>query len=143
VDTSPPETITALIARLKVTDVRVFSLSLSGSLRATTPRAKHKPKNPAPVPPDPMFAEADQELRAIAEFTGGRSYFPRTSADFSSACAEIAQLVRHEYSLSFSAPAHDAAVHALEVRVTTSETSPASPSPVYRISHRSAYLAPD
>jgi Ca-activated chloride channel homolog len=143
VDTSSTETIAALIARLKVSDVRVFSLSLSGSLRATPPRPRHKKKGPEPAPPDPMFAEADQELRSIAEFTGGRSYFPRTSAEFTGACDEIAQLIRHEYSLSFAAPVHDAAIHSLEVRVSMAASSPAIPPPVYRVSHRSAYLAPE
>lgn len=146
VDTSPAETIVALFARLKLSDARVFSLSLSGSLRASP--LKHKKKNPPPAAPDPMFEEADQELRSIAEFSGGRSYFPRTPDEFASACAEIAELVRHEYSLSFAAPVHDAAIHSLQVFVTIAPSSPAAPAPatpapVYRISHRSAYLAPE
>src|ERR1700687_537035 len=148
VDTSATETIVALFARLKLSDARIFSLSLSGSLRASPPRPGRKKKNPPLAAPDPMFEEADQELRSIAEFTGGRSYFPRTPAEFTSACAEIADLVRHEYSLSFAAPIPDAAIHSLQVFVPIAPSSPASPSPatpppVYRISHRSAYLAPE
>lgn len=148
VDTSAPEVITALFARLKLADVRVFSLSLSGSLRASQPRPKRKEKNPVAAPSDPMFAEADQELRALAESTGGRSYFPITPAEFKNACAEIAQLVRHEYSLSFVPPAHDAAVHSIEVRVIITPPSPSTPSsnappPTYRVDHRSAYVAPE
>lgn len=142
VDTSEQEAITAFFARLKPADVRVFSLSLSGSLRATPPRPKHKQKNPPPAQPDPMFAEADQELRLIAESTGGRSYFPNTAAEFKSACAEIAQLIRHEYSLSFTPPARDSAIHTLEVRVNTAPPSPGAPPPTYRVDHRPAYLAP-
>jgi Ca-activated chloride channel family protein len=141
VDTSPPEASTAFFARLKIADVRVLSLSLSGSLRAARPRAKHREQNAAATP-DPMFAEADQELRALAASTGGRSYFPRNPAEFKNACAEIAQLVRHEYSLSFIPPVHDAAIHSLEVRVITAQSSPNAPPPAYRVDHRPAYLAP-
>jgi VWFA-related protein len=148
VDTSTPEVITAFFARLKVADVRIFSLSLSGSLRAPQPRPRHKEKNPVTTPPDPMFAEADQELHALAESTGGRAYFPRTSAEFKNACAEIAQLVRHEYSLSFVPSTHDAAIHSIDVRIPTASPSPSAPQssnaapPAYRIDHRPAYLAP-
>ncbi|GAC1617499.1 MAG: hypothetical protein PVS2B2_14280 [Candidatus Acidiferrum sp.] len=141
VDTSAPEAITAFFSRLKLADVRVLSISLSGSLRASQPHARQKKQNLAPAP-DPLFGEADQELRALAESTGGRSYFPRTTAEFKNACAEIAQLVRHEYSLSFAPPAHDAAIHSLAVRVLTAPPSPNAPSPSYRVDHRPAYLAP-
>lgn len=149
VDTSAPEVITSFFARLKIADVRIFSLSLSGSLRASPPRPRHKEKNPVTAPPDPMFAEADQELHALAESTGGRAYFPVSSVEFKNACAEVAQLVRHEYSLSFVPPAHDAAIHSIDVRVITTPPNPSSsPSssalpPTYRIDHRPAYLAPE
>jgi VWFA-related protein len=141
-DTSPPEVITALFARLKLADLRIFSLSLSGSLRASHPGPKHKEKNLPVAPPDSVFAEADQELRALAESTGGRAYFPLTSAEFKNACAEIAQLVRHEYSLSFVPPAHDAAVHSIDVRIISTAPSPNKAAPSLRIDHRPAYLAP-
>ena len=149
VDTSAPEVITAFFARLKIADVRIFSLSLSGSLRAAPAHAKRKAKNPVTAPPDPMFAEADQELRALAESTGGRAYFPLTSAEFKNACAEIAQLDRHEYSLSFVPPTHDAAIHSIDVRVITTPPNPSAPPssnavpPAYRVDHRPAYLAPE
>jgi Ca-activated chloride channel homolog len=141
VDTSAPDAITAFFTRLRIADVRVLSLSLSFSLRAAKPRSRQGEKNAA-VAPDQLFAEADQELRALAESTGGRSYFPRNSAEFKNACAEIAQLVRHEYSLSFTPPAHDAAIHSLEVRVITAPPSRDAPPPSYRVDHRPAYLAP-
>jgi Ca-activated chloride channel family protein len=155
VDTSAPEVITSFFARLKIADIRIFALSLSGPLRASQPRARHKEKNPVAAPPDPMFAEADQELFALAESTGGRAYFPLSSAEFKNACAEIAQLVRHEYSLSFVPPAHDATIHSIDVRVITTPPSPSTPAnpsapsssnappPTYRIDHRPAYLAPE
>jgi VWFA-related protein len=138
VDTSSPEIIDAVFARIKLTDIRVFTLSLSGSLRGSPPATKRKNKNPVPAPADNLFAEADAELRALAQSTGGRSYFPLTSAEFKTACAEIAQLVRHEYSLSFAAPAHDAAIHSIDVRISTPGAQPST----LRMDHRGAYLAP-
>jgi hypothetical protein len=57
--------------------------------------------------------------------------------------AEIAQLVRHEYSLAFAPPVRDGMVHSLEVRVNVPLT-PTANAPVvsYRVDHRQAYLAP-
>jgi hypothetical protein len=57
--------------------------------------------------------------------------------------AEIAQLVRHEYSLAFAPPVRDALVHSIEVRVNAPQTRTPNTQPVaYRIDHRQAYLAP-
>jgi len=138
VDTSSPEVIDTVFARIKLADIRIFTLSLSGSLRGSPPPTKRKNKDATPAPADTLFAEADAELRALAQSTGGRWYFPRTSAEFKTACAEIAQLVRHEYSLSFTPPAHDGAIHAIDVRIST----PGAQLSTFRMDHRGAYLAP-
>jgi hypothetical protein len=80
-----------------------------------------------------VFAQADQSLRALSEATGGRVYFPRNTKEFDRAYAEIAQLVRHEYSLAFAPPSRDGRLHSIEVKVNRSS---------YRVNHRRAYLAP-
>jgi hypothetical protein len=80
-----------------------------------------------------VFAQADQSLRALSEATGGRVYFPRNTKEFDRAYSEIAQLVRHEYSLAFVPPSHDDRLHSIEVKVKGSS---------YRVDHRQAYLAP-
>jgi Ca-activated chloride channel family protein len=148
-DTSPPEIASALMTRVKTSDVRILALSLSGELRQRAPNQKDSKtrKNKDHVSPEKSaiaaqgFAEADQLLTALTQATGGRVFFPNSAQDFAAVYAQIAQLVRHEYSLAFVPPAHDGKPHTIDVRITP-PTMPDAPAPTYRIDHRSAYLAP-
>jgi Ca-activated chloride channel homolog len=147
IDTSPPNQSAAIFARLKTSDVRLLALSLSGEMRNPPPAGKNKNKIPSEKSAiaEQGFADADRLLKQMTEATGGRAYFPKNTRDFSEAYAEIAQLVRHEYSLAFAPPAHDGKLHAIEVRVTPESepaASPIAPAPAYRIDYRRAYLAP-
>jgi Ca-activated chloride channel homolog len=150
-DTSPPEIASALMTRVKTSDVRILALSLSGELRQPAPNRKDSKtkKNKDHVPAEKSaiaaqgFAEADQLLTALTQATGGRVFFPNSAQDFAGVYAQIAQLVRHEYSLAFVPPAHDGKPHTIDVRVTPpSATQSDAPPTAYRIDHRSAYLAP-
>jgi VWFA-related protein len=153
-DTSPPTAAQNLLARLKFTDVRILAISLGGELRGTKPTEKKHSRKDQPPPEKAQataetFAQADEELKSIADANGGRAYFPRTTKDFTAVFAEIAQLVRHEYNLGFVPTAHDGRLHSIEIRITGSATTN-SPSdgfhPLagasYRVDHRQAYLAP-
>jgi Ca-activated chloride channel homolog len=144
-DTSPPNKSESLLTRLKTADVRILAVSLSGELRNPPPSPKHKNKAPSEksAVAEQGFADADHLLTVLTQATGGRVYFPKNAKDFSGAYAEIAQLVRHEYSLAFAPPAHDGKLHAIEVRVSAaSGASPSTPVPAYRVDYRRAYLAP-
>jgi Ca-activated chloride channel homolog len=149
VDTSADTDATAILERLKTADVRILAVSLSGELRNPAPSGKTNGKNKTRLPSEKAvaaekgFAEADQLLKVITEVTGGRAYFPNSTKDFSSAYAEIAKLVRHEYSLAFAPPAHDGKLHAIEVRVSATPSAPPTTlPPAYRVDYRRAYLAP-
>jgi Ca-activated chloride channel family protein len=144
VDTSPTAAAENLVALLKSTDVRVLAISLGGELRGSNSiEKKHSRKDPPPSEKAQAaaegFAEADEELKAIAEANGGRVYFPRNTKDFAAVFAEIAQLVRHEYNLGFVPPTHDAKLHLIDVRVTNSDPSTTA---TLRVDHRQAYVAP-
>jgi VWFA-related protein len=147
VDTSAPGEAQALYERLKTSDVRLLAMSLSGELRnpPPNPKQKNKPLSEKAVATEQAFAEADQLLRTLTEATGGRAFFPQNARDFAEVYAQIAQLVRHEYSLAFAPPAHDGKVHVIEVRVSPrpapNSTSSAA-QPAYRIDYRRAYTAP-
>jgi hypothetical protein len=78
------------------------------------------------------FERANQLLKRMAEATGGRAYFPATEKEFNSSYAEIAQLVRHEYSLAFAPPARDGTVHFIQVRVGAPQAA-SPPAVSYRI----------
>lgn len=141
VDTSPMNESALVIQQLKTSDVRLLAVSLMGGLQNPQPSGKKKLSAANPTQSSLEFERANQLLKRMAESTGGRAYFPATEKEFVSAYAEIAQLVRHEYSLAFAPPARDGTVHFIQVRVG----SPQAPAPLaapYRIDHRQAYLAP-
>jgi Ca-activated chloride channel family protein len=145
VDTSPEATITNLLARLRLSDVRVLAVSLGGALETPKPAVKSKktgPKTALALSTSADFREAGRLLNALASSSGGRTYFPSSAEDFRYTYAEIAQLVRHEYSLAFIPPRRDAAAHSIEVRVTPASSGSNAPPPTYRVDHRQAYLAP-
>jgi Ca-activated chloride channel homolog len=141
VDTSPSSEWGVLLQRLKTSDVRILAVSLTGELRSPPSNRKKKTSSNNPAPASPQFEEADRLLKRVAEATGGRAYFPKNAHEFSAVYAEIAQLVRHEYSLAFAPAAHDEKIHSIEVRVSPAVAANAS-TPNYRVDHRQAYLAP-
>lgn len=134
VDSTPGSKWEAIERRLETSDVRVLAVSLSGDLRKSTMhkvQTREEKKDRALL--NQGFAAADQSLRELARTTGGRVYFPKKQEDFDQAYAEIAQLIRHEYSLAFVPPAHDGQVHAITVKVQGLERT---------AGHRQAYRAP-
>jgi Ca-activated chloride channel homolog len=134
VDTSSPENWQILQRKLNTSETRLLAVSVSGDLRKPVKGRKLSHDEKADqVMVKQVFAQADQSLRALSEATGGRVYFPRNTKEFDRAYAEIAQLVRHEYSLAFAPPSRDGRLHSIEVKVEHSS---------YRVDHRQAYLAP-
>jgi Ca-activated chloride channel family protein len=149
VDTSPENAMEATLQTLRVSDIRLLAVSLTGGLQI--PRATGKKNSPATTPPAAdslqtaqQFAQAAQLLKQMAESTGGRAYFPSNKKELDATYAEIAQLVRHEYSLAFAPPQRDGAVHTIQVHLTPALPSqkPNTPAPDYRLDHRQAYRAP-
>ncbi|HUE43821.1 MAG TPA: VWA domain-containing protein [Candidatus Sulfotelmatobacter sp.] len=162
-DTSSPSDIDAALTRLKISDVRLLAISLSGAMRATAqpPTGKKKNKKDKTAHEEEAqkaaakaafaqqgFDEADRLLRALTDATGGQVYFPDNPRDYATMYAQIAQRIRHEYSLAFTPPAHDGKVHNIEVRVTPPDTttpsaqSTAPSAPTYNVAARRAYVAP-
>jgi VWFA-related protein len=141
VDTSPMNESSLVIQQLKISDVRLLTVSLMGSLQNPPPSGKKKLSAANPPQSAVEFERANQLLKHLAEATGGRAYFPATEKEFHSAYAEIAQLVRHEYSLAFAPPERDGIVHFIQVRVSAPQAA-TPPAASYRIDHRRAYPAP-
>lgn len=156
-DTSPTASVAALEQKLRVSGVRIFTVSLNGELRSPiSPDTSHQSKKgkaaqqsekahrDKAVFAEGEFTRADAFLSQIAEMTGGRAFFPRTAAQFAAAYAQIAEQVRHEYSLAFAPPAHDGQLHKIRAEVNNSASAPSSSAALrpYRLAHRQAYLAP-
>lgn len=143
VDTSLANQPAMVLQQLKTGDVRLFAVSLSGGLQSTQPAAKKKTPTKNSTETAQQFAQANQLLEQMAEATGGRAYFPASAKAFDQAYTEIAQLIRHEYSLAFAPPVRDGLFHSIEVRidavkVSNSNTKASS----FRLDHRRAYVAP-
>jgi Ca-activated chloride channel homolog len=133
-DTSPPENWQIVQQKLKTSDVRILAVSLSGDFRKPVKGKKRVMPNPAERESvNEGFRKADESLQQLSAATGGRVYFPRDATEFNRAYAEIAQLIRHEYSLAFAPPAADGQLHSLKVKTKNSS---------YQVDHRQAYLAP-
>lgn len=145
VDTSSTKQIQDLLNRLQISDVRILAVSLIGDLRNPPPPNKKKSPSPKVAFTSQQFEDADMLLRQLAQTTGGQAYFPANSNELPAVFARIAQMVRHEFSLAFIPPAHDGAIHSLEVRVSAESGEAAGRSGVaspYRVDCRRAYLAP-
>jgi Ca-activated chloride channel family protein len=134
VDSSPSERWQAIQQKLKTSDVRILAVSLSGDFRKYRKWRKlsaQERENQAYVKKG--FAQADQALRELSQATGGRVYLPKNEKEFDRAYSEIAQVVRHEYSIAFSPPSIDGQLHTIEVKVKRRWC---------RVDHRQAYMAP-
>ena len=134
VDTSPQETSQIVQQKLQTSDVRILAVSLSGDFRKPVKGKKRIATNPAEqTSVNEGFRKADKSLQQLSAATGGRVYFPANADEFNRAYAQIAQLIRHEYSLAFAPPAADGQLHSLKVKTKN---------PSYQVDHRQAYLAP-
>jgi len=134
VDTSPIQNWQLIQQKLNTSDVRILAVSLAGDFRKPAKRKKlsaDEREDRAFL--KQVFGEADQWLLELSHSTGGRAYFPKNTKEFAHAYAEIAQLVRHEYSIAFAPPAADNRLHSLTVKAKHSW---------YKVDHRQAYLAP-
>ncbi len=142
VDTSSSNDSAFVLQQLKISDVRLLAVSLRGGL-LNPPAGKKKAPAASSAETAQQFALASQLLKQMAEATGGRAYFPQSAKDFEAVYAEIAQLVRHEYSLAFAPPVRDGLVHSIDVRVSAAQNPvPIGQTASYRVDHRQAYLAP-
>ena len=136
VDTSPEPAVAALQARLQTGEVRILCVSTSGPLRNGKQGGKAKIQQT-----QDEFAAADRRLQAIASLTGGRAYFPMNAKAFQETYREVAEIVRHEYSLAFALPAADGALHSIDVKVDR-PGAVGKPATAYHVDHRRGYQAP-
>jgi VWFA-related protein len=137
VDTSPQPAMKALLARLQTGDVRILAVSMTGPLR-------HGKKNGKPQYEQTVEAleQAGAWLKTLAEATGGRAFFPENAKAFQEVYRQVAQLVRHEYSLAFAPPNADGGIHTIGVKVDVAANTAKEKPPEYFVDHRKAYVAP-
>ena len=133
IDTSPAIQWEPLLEKLGTADVRIISVSLSGELRRPNKNRKlTADQKMARAELKKVFAEGDASLREVSSATGGRVFFARNAKEFDKAYAEIAELLRHEYSLAFAPTVFDGKVHRLRVDLKNKGL---------KVDHRPAYVA--
>ena len=134
IDSSPAGKWQAIQQKLATSDVRILAVSLSGDLRKPMKhRVLSREEKEERAFVKQGFAAGDRSLHELSRLTGGRVYFPKNRKDFDRAYSEIAQLIRHEYSIAFVPPLHDGKIHSITVKVKGSGR---------KVDHRQAYLAP-
>lgn len=133
VDTSPDVDWNALLPKLQVADVRIIAVSLSADIRKPAKKKRLSAEEQAKRKQLASgFAEGDQSLRNLSQATGGRVYFVQSEKDFAKTYAEIADLLRNEYSVAFVPSMLDGKIHELRVEVKR---------PGMVVEQRPAYLA--
>jgi VWFA-related protein len=142
-DTSPAAHWQALERHIETGYAPIFIVALGGELRdfkgkkaKSESGAKRKkdenddapfesavpsaaPQGPPGTQPD--FERATKSLRAIAEMSGGRAYFPASPKEFVGIYQEIVAQIRNKYFLGYVPPARDGKTHAIEIRITNAQ----------------------
>jgi VWFA-related protein len=131
-----------LLERMQGSNVMVLPVALGGELRDAGPHAKKDKPNESGAPPgeELSFAESTRALETIAAETGGHAFFPRNTRDFTDAYRRIAALLRHQYSLGFSAAVADGRYHTIRVELAGAHAGKDGRD--YRINSRRGFLAP-
>jgi Ca-activated chloride channel homolog len=133
VDTSPDVNFGALLEKLETSEVTIIAVSLSADIRKPVRKRKLTAGERADrARLEAGFREADRSLSELGKATGGRVYFASGEKEFAKTYAEIADRLRHEYSLAFVPPALDGRIHSLRVEVKR---------PRVEVEHRPAYRA--
>ena len=138
-DSSGPASWPQLEDKMRGSNVMVVPVGLGGTLRDEAGR-KNRSRIPnrdsgPPTGDELSFAESNRALEAIAADTGGRAFFPRSARDFADAYRRIAVLLRHQYSLGFTAAVSDGRYHSIQVGLTTGRPGR------YRLNFRRGFLA--
>jgi Ca-activated chloride channel family protein len=166
-DSSPASHWQALEKRIETGYAPVFTVALGGELRdfkgkkaksASGSKRKKAESDDAPFesavpsaapqgPPgtQPDFERATKALRAMAELSGGRSYFPAASTDFVRIYQEIALQLRNQYFLGYVPPVRDGKTHGIEIRISRVDGRLIGGSKAnngLRVFARQTYLAP-
>lgn len=147
-DTSPPDHWDQLKRKLFGSEVTIFPVALGGSLRsyqASRNSAPRADRSRAGNMPGLSFSRANQVLESLAGLTGGRAYFPKSDNEFVAIYHQIAEALRHQYTLGFRPAVRDGKYHSLQVEVFNAKgrlLAPTGRKPGYRVYARPGYRAP-
>lgn len=90
------------------------------------------------------FLQADNQLRSLAEATGGQAFYPRFPSEYSDIYDNISKQLRNQYSLGF-VPANlkrDGKFHKLKVEVPDLDLNKDGKKDGLKARHKKGYYAP-
>ena len=103
-------------------DITIYTISTGGALRAMTEGRGGMSSSIR----DMDYLQADNEMKTIAQMTGGSSYFPRFVAEMPDDFADINKNIRSKYQLVYhpSNPKQDGSYRKLRVELVDDEGKP-------------------
>jgi Ca-activated chloride channel family protein len=96
-DTFSKNTLDDALKRLRQTDITIFSVGVARALMQRADDLGYLGGS-ARV----GYYQAENQLRAFAEMTGGRAWFPRFEGELPSIFRNIAAMLRNQYSIGFA-----------------------------------------
>lgn len=123
-----------LLRKVKQSNVVIYPVAVGGNLRA---RYEHYMSDTYRMD----LYQADAVLKAMANYTGGTSFFPRFIAEYEGIFQTISALLRHQYSLGYvsSNPKKDGDYRKIKVEVTADIDGDGKPDKL-KVNHREGYL---
>lgn len=144
-NTFSSHTLDDVLNRLKETDVTIFSVGVARPLYEWADSAGML----GPTQ-ELSFLQAENQLGAFARYTGGRSWFPRFSAELPGIFQQLAASLRSEYTLAYTPSDHpnDGKYHKIGVQLVAPDGKPLiivdqhDKKVKYHIYARQGYVAP-
>lgn len=133
-DTFSKKNFGEILKRVKQANSVIYSVSLGGNLRA---RAEHRMDSMGRMD----LYQGDNALRNFAKLTGGASFFPRFTTEFTGIFQTISALLRTQYSLGYvtTNTKRDGKARKIRVEVNADVDGDGKPDK-FKLNHREEYL---
>ncbi len=136
-DTISKHTYGEILKKAEASDTVIYAVSIGQLYRLYTESQRSAMDNID-------FLQADNQLRSLAEGTGGEAFFPRFTNEYDDIYDKISKQLRTQYSLSFT-PANlkkDGKFHKLRVEVSDLDLNKDGKKDGLKARHKKGYYAP-
>ena len=136
-DTISKHTYGEVLKKAEASDTMIYAVSIGQLYRLYTESQRSSFSNID-------FLAADNQLRSLAEGTGGEAFFPRFTNEYGDIYDKISKQLRTQYSLSFT-PANlkkDGKFHKLRVEVADLDLNKDGKKDGLKARHKKGYYAP-
>jgi VWFA-related protein len=136
-DTISRHTYGEVLKKAEAADTMVYAVSMGQLYRLYTENSRSSFGNID-------FLQADNQLRSLAEATGGQAFYPRFPTEYPDIYDNISKQLRNQYSLGFvpSNLKRDGKFHKLRVEVTDLDLNKDGKKDGLKARHKKGYYAP-